>query len=52
VHAALIGVEKAGLVAVGIGARAGDREISHLLTRTAAKALITTRSSAAGRHPS
>jgi acyl-CoA synthetase len=41
VHAALVGVEKAGLVAVGIGARAGDREISHLLTRTAAKALIT-----------
>ena len=41
VHAALIGVEKAGLVAVGIGARAGDREISHLLTRTAARALIT-----------
>jgi acyl-CoA synthetase len=41
VHAALIGVEKAGLVAVGIGARAGDREISHLLTRTAARTLIT-----------
>jgi acyl-CoA synthetase len=41
VHAALVGIEKAGLVAVGIGARAGDREISHLLTRTGAKALIT-----------
>jgi acyl-CoA synthetase len=41
VHAALVGVEKAGLVAVGIGARAGDREISHLLSRTAARALIT-----------
>jgi acyl-CoA synthetase len=41
VHAALVGVEKAGLVAVGIGARAGDREISHLLSRTAAKALVT-----------
>jgi len=41
VHAALVGVEKAGLVAVGIGARAGDREIAHLLTRTGAKALIT-----------
>src|SRR6201996_2619007 len=41
VHAALVGVEKAGLVAVGIGARAGDRELSHLLTRTAARALIT-----------
>ncbi len=41
VHAALVGVEKAGLVAVGIGARAGDREISHLINRTAARALIT-----------
>jgi acyl-CoA synthetase len=41
VHAALVGVEKAGLVAVGIGARAGDREISHLMNRTAARALIT-----------
>ena len=28
VHAALVGIEKAGLVAVGIGARAGDREIA------------------------
>src|ERR1700755_644584 len=41
VHAALVGVEKAGLVAVGIGARARDREISHLLSRTSARALIT-----------
>ena len=41
VHAALVGIEKAGLVAVGIGARAGDREISHLINRTAARALIT-----------
>jgi acyl-CoA synthetase len=41
VHAALVGVEKAGLVAVGIGARAGDREIAHLLARTAARALVT-----------
>ncbi len=41
VHAALVGVEKAGLVAVGIGARAGDREIAHLLTRTSARALVT-----------
>lgn len=43
VHAALVGVEKAGLIAVGIGARAGDREISHLVNRTNAKALITHR---------
>jgi acyl-CoA synthetase len=41
VHAALVGIEKAGLVAVGIGARAGDRELAHLLTRTGARALIT-----------
>jgi acyl-CoA synthetase len=51
VHAALVGVEKAGLVAVGIGARAGDREIAHLLGKTGAKALVThvaTRGRAAG----
>jgi acyl-CoA synthetase len=41
VHAALVGIEKAGLVAVGIGARAGDREIAHLLNRTGARALVT-----------
>ena len=41
VHAALIGAEKAGLIAVGIGAKAGDRELSHLLDRTGAKGLIT-----------
>ncbi len=41
VHAALVGVEKAGLIAVGIGARAGDRELSHLLGKTGAKAVIT-----------
>lgn len=41
VHAALVGIEKAGLVAVGLGARAGDREIAHLLGRTGARTLIT-----------
>lgn len=41
VHAALVGAEKAGLIAVGIGAKAGDRELSHLLGRTGAKGLIT-----------
>lgn len=49
VHAALVGVEKAGLVAVGIGARAGDRELSHLLGRTGAKGLITHAVMAKGR---
>src|SRR3984957_20351231 len=40
VHAALVGVEKAGLVAVGIGARAGGREVSPLLAPTAAGGLV------------
>ncbi len=42
VHAVFVGIEKAGLVAVGIGARAGDREVAHLLTLTGATVLITT----------
>jgi acyl-CoA synthetase len=41
VHIAFVGLEKAGLVAVGIGARAGDRELRHLLARTRASGLIT-----------
>ena len=41
VHAAWIGAEKAGLVAVGIGPRAGPREIGHLLRRTGARALVS-----------
>lgn len=40
VHAALLGVERAGMVAVGIGARAGIAEIAHLLKRTGAGLLI------------
>lgn len=40
VHAALLGVERAGMVAVGIGARAGVAEIAHLLKRTGATLLI------------
>jgi len=36
VHAALLGCEKAGVVAVGIGPRAGYREIEHLLRKTGA----------------
>jgi len=42
VHAVFVGIEKAGLVAVGIGARAGDREVAHLLTLTGASVLVTT----------
>jgi acyl-CoA synthetase len=40
-HALLLACEKAGLVAVGIGARAGARERDHLLARTGARTLIT-----------
>jgi acyl-CoA synthetase len=41
VHAAFVGIERAGCVAVGIGARAGDREVAHLLNLTGARSLIT-----------
>lgn len=41
VHIAFVGLEKAGLVAVGIGARAGEREVRYLLARTGASGLIT-----------
>jgi acyl-CoA synthetase len=41
VHAAFVGIERAGLVIVGIGARAGDREVRHLLGLTGAQALIS-----------
>jgi acyl-CoA synthetase len=42
VHAVMVACEKAGLVAVGIGSRAGAREVGHLVDRTGAKALLTT----------
>jgi acyl-CoA synthetase len=41
VHVAFLANEKAGAVTVGIGARAGDQEVRHLLRRTGATALIT-----------
>ena len=41
VHIALVGCEKAGVVAMGIGPRAGRREIEHLLGLTGARALIS-----------
>jgi len=41
VHAVFVGIERAGCVAVGIGARAGDREVAHLLSLTGAPTLIT-----------
>ncbi|MBM3639677.1 MAG: acyl--CoA ligase [Actinobacteria bacterium] len=36
VHSAFVGTEKAGVVAVGIGPRAGDAEIEYLLRKTGA----------------
>jgi acyl-CoA synthetase len=41
VHAVFVAAEKAGLVVVGIGARAGRAELRHLLARTGAIALVT-----------
>jgi acyl-CoA synthetase len=41
VHTVFVAAEKAGLVLVGIGARAGPAELRHLLERTGATALVT-----------
>jgi acyl-CoA synthetase len=41
VHVAFLANEQAGLVTVGIGARAGDRELAHLVGRTEAVVLVT-----------
>lgn len=41
VHAALVGTEKSGVVAVGIGPRAGEAEVEHILRRTGARSVIT-----------
>jgi len=41
VHTAMLGCEKAGLVAVGIGYRAGVREVEDLMNRTGARMLVT-----------
>jgi acyl-CoA synthetase len=46
VHMVWVAAEKAGLVCVGIGARAGDREVRHLVAQSGARALVR---SAAGR---
>jgi acyl-CoA synthetase len=43
VHVALAACNRAGLVAVGIGARSGEREVEHILGRSRARALITPR---------
>jgi acyl-CoA synthetase len=41
VHIAFLAGEQAGVTTVGIGARAGEREIAHLVERTGAVALVT-----------
>lgn len=41
VHVAFHAASRAGLVAVGIGSRAGEREIVHLLGLTGARTLVT-----------
>jgi len=41
VHVMFTACEKAGLTVVGIGARAGDREIEHLMRKCEATALVT-----------
>jgi acyl-CoA synthetase len=40
-HVVMLACEKAGIVAVGIGSRAGSREVAHLVERTGARALLT-----------
>jgi acyl-CoA synthetase len=37
VHTTMLACEKAGIVAVGIGSRAGEREVAHLVERTPAR---------------
>ena len=41
VHVAFVAAERAGLTVVGIGHRAGEAEVRHLLTKTAATAIVT-----------
>ena len=41
VHVAFVATEKAGLVAMGIGPRAGEAEIRHLVARSGATALLS-----------
>jgi acyl-CoA synthetase len=41
VHVAFVGCEKAGLVVMGIGPRAGREEIRHLLAKSGATALVS-----------
>ncbi len=40
VHSAMLACEKAGIVAVGIGSRAGEREVAHLVERSGAREIF------------
>lgn len=54
VHATMLACEKAGLIGVGIGARAGDREVAHLVERSDARRLLQeppARGAAGEEHP-
>lgn len=48
VHAAYLGCERAGAVAVGVGWRAGARELAHLVERSGASLAIVPRATALG----
>jgi acyl-CoA synthetase len=41
VHVAFVAAERAGLTIVGLGSRAGDAEIEHILGKTGAEAIVT-----------
>ncbi len=41
VHAAFVGAERLGAVVVGIGFRAGNREVAHLVAKTGASVIVT-----------
>ncbi|MFN2537918.1 MAG: class I adenylate-forming enzyme family protein [Mycobacteriales bacterium] len=49
VHAAFIGTERAGVIGVGIGARAGEAEVEHLVRRTGARRVLTSLPRSPGR---
>ncbi|MDX6267283.1 MAG: acyl-CoA synthetase [Frankiales bacterium] len=48
VHAAFLGTERAGVIGVGIGARAGEAEVDHLVRRTGARRVLTSVPRASG----
>ena len=41
VHAAFVGAEKAGLIVMGIGHRAGEAELNHLVGKSHARGIVT-----------